>query len=106
MKVDAVMSPRWERIGGCRALPFSVHGMSGRWEGEGLPGLWRNDGGSRLGDDMGLCCVAVECLGLAKVGVDVGLLGDDVSCRGRIGSRDGQGLPIAVLCCRGSAGLG
>ena len=46
-------------------------------------------GGSRFIDGRGLCCVAVERLGLAEVGVDVGLLGDDVNCRGRIGLGDG-----------------
>ena len=50
-----------------------------------------------MGDDMGLCCVAEECLGLAEVGVDVGLLGDDVSCHGRIGVGDVHRLPTAVL---------
>ena len=53
-------------------------------------------------DGIRLCCVVLEFLGLT----DLGLLRGDVSCRGRIGLGDGQGLSTAVLCCRVSAGLG
>ena len=50
--------------------------------------------------------MVLKCIGLAELGVDVGLLRGDVSCRGRIGLGDGQGLSSAVLCCRVFAGLG
>ena len=59
-----------------------------------------------MSDGSRLCCVVLECLGLADLGIDVGLLRSDVSCRGRIGLGDGQGLSSAVLCFRVSAGLG
>ena len=36
----------------------------------------------------------------------MGLLGDDVCCRGRIVLGDVPRLPSAVPCCRGSTGLG
>ncbi len=57
---------------GCRAVPFSAKGMSGRWEDEGLPCLLRAVGGCLIWEMgsplLGLCLVKVFSKGLPGSG--------------------------------------